>query len=286
MRYADARFLAILRGFTSAYLLELENKMTRILRVEKNHNFTTIDNRYVRDRRLSWQAKGLLVYIFTLPDDWKIYPDELRKHATNGISSTRAALKELREYGYLELRKCIDTKGRVSAWEYIIHEMPIKERKDTDIMLNSKNYPELENPHVEKPDVDKPHVEKRTLLNTNSTNNLLIQNTDNNKYSEIVKLYFDKCKSKNIIDPDFGERHGATIKKFLFKYGYDKFRVFLMRWFDEDIGAWAGYDIMKMQGNINKLQMPSKSSAPVRRDTIGGIGEMPSYANLPENEKF
>lgn len=146
--------------------------MTRILRVEKQKDFTTIDNRYVRDKRLSWQAKGLLVYILTLPDNWKIYPEELRKHATDGISATRSALKELRDHGYLELKRIIDERGKVVSWEYLIHESPIIPRKQSDYSLDHVKKPELGNPQVDKPEVDCPHVENRTLLNTNSIKDL------------------------------------------------------------------------------------------------------------------
>ena len=114
------------------------------------------------------------MYILTLPNDWRVYPDELRKHASTGISGTRSAIKELRSYGYLTLHKNIDQKGRIASWEYIFHEDPVIERKISDYSIKQ---PELEIPQVDNPQVDLPHVEKRTLLNTNITNNLLTNNT-------------------------------------------------------------------------------------------------------------
>ena len=39
-------------------------------RVNKDKNYTTINNTGLKDKRLSWKAKGILAYILTLPDDW------------------------------------------------------------------------------------------------------------------------------------------------------------------------------------------------------------------------
>ena len=40
------------------------------IRVEKISNFTTIDNGIFQDRRLSNSARGLLVLMLSLPNDW------------------------------------------------------------------------------------------------------------------------------------------------------------------------------------------------------------------------
>ncbi len=55
-----------------------------IIRVEKNRNYSVINNTGLRDERLSWKAKGILAYILTLPDDWVFYREELATHAKMG----------------------------------------------------------------------------------------------------------------------------------------------------------------------------------------------------------
>ena len=49
-----------------------------ILRIQKKQrNFMILDKGFARDKRLTWQARGLMVYLMTLPHDWKLYLKEL-----------------------------------------------------------------------------------------------------------------------------------------------------------------------------------------------------------------
>lgn len=73
-----------------------------ICRVKKDYNYSVINNTGLKDKRLSWKAKGILAYILTLPDDWVFYREELSQHAKDGINSLRAGMKELKEYGYIK----------------------------------------------------------------------------------------------------------------------------------------------------------------------------------------
>ncbi len=45
-------------------------------KIQKNENFTIVDNEYLRDENLSFKAKGILTYFLSLPGDWVIYFDE------------------------------------------------------------------------------------------------------------------------------------------------------------------------------------------------------------------
>ncbi|EJR53675.1 hypothetical protein IIO_05932, partial [Bacillus cereus VD115] len=135
-----------------------------IIRVEKNRNYSVINNTGLRDERLSWKAKGILAYILTLPDDWVFYREELATHSKDGIDSLKSGMKELKEYGYVKRAPIRNDKNKIVSWETVIHEVPQEEPL--------ADFPPVENPPVENP----------LLLNTNilSTNklNTNIQNTN------------------------------------------------------------------------------------------------------------
>jgi hypothetical protein len=76
-----------------------------ILRKKHARSFTTIGNAALQDSGLSWEARGLLTYLYTLPDDWKIHERELWNHATNRRHSTHKALQELIDRGYVNKRQ-------------------------------------------------------------------------------------------------------------------------------------------------------------------------------------
>ena len=46
----------------------MENK--NIVRVEKNKNYTIINNTSLYDERLSWKAKAIHAFMLSKPDDW------------------------------------------------------------------------------------------------------------------------------------------------------------------------------------------------------------------------
>lgn len=144
------------------------------IRTDKKDNFTIADNGFIKDDRLSWQAKGLMTYLLSLPDDWDINLVELERHAKDGIHATRAAVRELQAAGYIKTDK-IKHKGRFAGVRYTVVECP-----PHDGFPHTEN-PRAENPRAEKPRAEKPRAENRMLLNTNILNTNILS-TNNTKY--------------------------------------------------------------------------------------------------------
>jgi len=121
------------------------------IRVEKSKNFTTINNEFIFNKNLSLKAKGLLCHLLALPNDWKLYVEEVEKWSTDGKSAIYSAFKELTSNGYMK-RKQIRYKGKIVSWDYIVFEKP----------------------HTDFQEIEKLDVENQPLLNTNiklNTNN-------------------------------------------------------------------------------------------------------------------
>lgn len=74
----------------------------KIIRKDKKDNFTTIDNAYLQNKKLSFKAKGIMTYILSLPDDWVIYIDQLIATSKDGEGSFRSGLDELIKAGYIK----------------------------------------------------------------------------------------------------------------------------------------------------------------------------------------
>ncbi|MGX5585886.1 DnaD domain protein [Bacillus thuringiensis] len=169
-----------------------------IFRVKKDNNYSVINNTGLKDKRLSWKAKGILAYILTLPDDWVFYREELSKHAKDGINSLRAGMQELKEYGYIKRFPVRDEKNKIVRWETIIYEIPVDD------------YPPVENPPAGKPVAGNLPVENHKLLNINiqSTKEL---NTDiqniNHRHDNKQKLI-----SQRLINDDFKISHQFLMK--------------------------------------------------------------------------
>ncbi len=132
--------------------------MTRIKK-DYSKGFTTLNNVVLRDKRLSWKARGIFSYLWSMPDDWDFYETEVAKHATDGRASLRSGLGELTKFGYLERTRSRNKNGKFGAPVWILHDEPSDDRK-----------PMFDFPTLEKPTLEKPTLENRTLLNKYLTN--------------------------------------------------------------------------------------------------------------------
>lgn len=97
-----------------------------IVRVRKRSSpYATIDKRFLSDPRLSWKAKGLLTYLLSKPDDWKVIISDLVRQSTCKEAAVRSGLKELGRFGYLLRVRVADRRsGRFKTWEMTVFETP------------------------------------------------------------------------------------------------------------------------------------------------------------------
>jgi len=96
-----------------------------IIRVEKNGDYTILANAPLNDERLSWEARGLLAYLLSKPNNWKVNSRALVGKAPAGRAKVQRILRELEEHGYLERRKVRGEHGRFE-WESVVREIPIQ----------------------------------------------------------------------------------------------------------------------------------------------------------------
>lgn len=119
-----------------------------ILKNPTKGKFTVVDNYALRDENLSLKARGLLVTMLSLPDNWQFSENGLCSiFKKDGQSSIRSGLKELEEAGYLVRTRTRDSLGRVSSVDWTIYDYP----------------------HVENHNVVKPNLDLQPQLNTNQS---------------------------------------------------------------------------------------------------------------------
>ena len=123
-----------------------------VFRVSKNRDFTVIANSVFKDRRLSAKAKGILVEMLSLPENWDYTLKGLTTLFSDGIDSIRQGIKELEENGYILRERKRDARGRLGGMEYVIYETP--EKAVENIVENST--PEQSSPANAEPTEDFP----------------------------------------------------------------------------------------------------------------------------------
>ena len=113
-------------------------------------NFTIVTNQLAQDSSLSYKARGLFLYLWSLPDDWEISLKELERHSEqDGQTAVRTAVTELQHRRYISFRR-VQAQGT---------------GKFTDTEWTLTDNPSLDFPHVDNPSLDFPHVDNPSLDN-------------------------------------------------------------------------------------------------------------------------
>ncbi|MDY4997098.1 MAG: helix-turn-helix domain-containing protein [Bacilli bacterium] len=128
-----------------------------VFKIEKNKDYTIMSNYHLRDRELSYKAKGLLSFMLSLPEDWDYSLNGLCAISKESKDGIRSILKELQEHHYIEIEKVRGDKGYFE-YNYLIYEIPHFKNVE-------KNNPGMENPYMDNPD-----METTTQINTNKIN--------------------------------------------------------------------------------------------------------------------
>jgi hypothetical protein len=149
------------------------------------------------DNRISYKAKGLLGYMLSRPDNWKIVMQDLINRSTDGETSVKSAIKELKNAGYLSIKRLRNEKGEFQGsaiWEYDdipLEPQGIDPKVENPLMDNQKE----KTPLMDNPLMDNPLVENHPYINNTNCNNTDINNI---KDKELVNKAVNK--QQKIID--------------------------------------------------------------------------------------
>lgn len=141
-------------------------------------NWYTLDKRISEDLRLSWAARGLLVFLLGKPDHWEVSVKHLINQTKDSIGkgsgrdAVRVILKELEQAGYLKTDVARGEGGAFQGMAYTVCELPEggynAAPRETGFPAPAKPTPAKPlpaNPHQVKNDVQQPtDVEQETDL--------------------------------------------------------------------------------------------------------------------------
>jgi len=151
----------------------------------KESNFSIVSNAVIRDSRLSYRARGVLLEILSRPDNWRVSGDSLARSGKEGRDAILTALKELRDCGYIRMVKERKPDGTFETTNYVF---------DTpqDVVPNPENPTtvSIDAPNPGKPNPGKPQLDNQGSLEELSKKNLDI-NTDV-LFLEFWKIYPSK----------------------------------------------------------------------------------------------
>ena len=130
--------------------------------------FTQIPNSWLRDKRLTFKARGLFAMLLSHSQGWELTIETVAKQNQEGRDAIRSAIRELEKFGYVK-RSQVNKDGRFgeALWT----------TQDPDALpyagFPSAGFPTSDNP-------------------THKNNNLKEQQVKNNKYTAQSQELFDE----------------------------------------------------------------------------------------------
>lgn len=109
-------------------------------------NFYVLDKTISEDERLSWAARGLLVYLLGKPDHWRVSPSALVNETAStarptGRDGVYGLLQELMTAGYLRRSQARGPGGELGSVTYTVSETPLPPEPDTVAPHTAPPYP-------------------------------------------------------------------------------------------------------------------------------------------------
>lgn len=130
-------------------------------------NFYLLSKDISEDTRLSWAARGLLIFLLGKPDHWEVSTAHLIKQTADssrksGRDAVRGIMNELIECGYMRREAARGDSGEFKGNNYIVSEIP---------ELKGKNEPEPDSPQTGNPSsAFHPQVSIDVLTSNNISN--------------------------------------------------------------------------------------------------------------------
>lgn len=134
----------------------------------KERPYFSMARKSAQDESLSWEARGVLAYLLSKPDDWQVQIKDLQQKC--GRDKAKSILKELLDAKYLTVKQEHEPKtGLFLRNVYKVYETPFTENPSTDNPLTEKalltDKREVQNTDKQSPHTPRKRGDSRTKPN-------------------------------------------------------------------------------------------------------------------------
>lgn len=158
--------------------------MTHFINKSKlTEKFSTVPNALIQNFVVSLEARGLLVYLLSLPPDWKLNIKDLSKKNNLGENKIRKLVNELIETKYIVRVQDRVKNGTFKSFDYFIYDTP-----QTQQIRPVDDLPQVDIPQVDNPLVD--------IGDTYKENNIQSKHNTKETYTDAFEEFWKVCKRK------------------------------------------------------------------------------------------
>ena len=145
-----------------------------LLEKRVRRGFVTVENSVAQDKGLSWAERGMLLFLFSLPDNWQVRKTSINQFSTDGRDSSIKVFNRLIDFGFISVEYDKTTSPPTIKYVLTDERAPIPENQETAKKKRQKTlfsrFPENQ------------LTENQVLLNT-------IQKNNNNTANDLKKRF-------------------------------------------------------------------------------------------------
>jgi hypothetical protein len=170
-------------------------------------NYYILDKHISEDARLSWEARGLLVFLLGKPNAWAVSIQHLINCSPSaGRDRISRMINELKKFGYLTHQRGRKSDGTLGDSEYVVREIPEMPdpghpKPDYPVLVDASDGVDTEEMEQPKPDypvlVDPPKPDYPEQVLPEQAKPLLVSN----EYKQVLKTTKQQQQQKNAHEP-------------------------------------------------------------------------------------
>lgn len=155
-----------------------------------NKNFSIADNRVAQCKELDFNAKGLYLYILSLPEDWEFSIERIAYMTNNSVGKVKAGLKQLEAMGLFK-RELIYKGVKGKRAKYVLFDFDTRTTADNDESVSIDEEPTNEKSANEEPTIEEPTIKNQPI--DFHTLNKQRNNLQRNNINKIINLQKGAC---------------------------------------------------------------------------------------------
>jgi len=120
-----------------------------IIRTHRCSEFTILPNHVLQNSQLTWEARGMLAYLVSLPENWQVHVTELSVRSPAAYSKNKRIIAELVAAGHIVKSQKRDSAGKFLDWIFDVFDEPQIRIAECVVLPHSDN-PNPGNQHLQR----------------------------------------------------------------------------------------------------------------------------------------
>jgi len=120
-----------------------------IIRTHRRSEFTILPNHVLQNAQLTWEARGMLAYLVSLPENWQVHVTELSRRSPAAYAKNKRIIAELVAAGHIVKSQKRDSAGKFKDWIFDVFDEPQIRIAECVVLPHSDN-PNSGNQHLQR----------------------------------------------------------------------------------------------------------------------------------------